>query len=140
MRMLLKHSYQVCQMLNTKKPLTLGVLNAKIFGMSEQYNFKNENVRTEMVKVLIFFILFSLSSLITLFFFLSSLILPQTSNLSFFLFSLFFLLTLVAFLSSSQPRRATSSTWCRSLLLWFFFFFFSKILWVGSAMGGFRWW
>ena len=44
------HYRQVCQnakylafdTLNTKKPLSLGVVNAKIFSMSEQYNLKYE--------------------------------------------------------------------------------------------------
>ena len=34
---------------NTKKSLLLGIINAKIFDSSEQYNLKYESVRTEMV-------------------------------------------------------------------------------------------
>ena len=30
----------------TKKPLIIGVLNVKIFGMSQQYNLKNESIWT----------------------------------------------------------------------------------------------
>ena len=63
---------------NTKKPLSSGVLNAKIFCMSKQYNLKYGSIRIRMVKVLLFF--YSLFSLLShhfiLFFF---------SHLSFFL-------------------------------------------------------
>ena len=81
---------------NTKKLLISGVLNAKIFGMNEQYNLKNESVWTEMVKnLLLFFSLFSLlSHHFILFSLLSHQSLPQTflsTYLSSFVLSLFFL-------------------------------------------------
>ena len=36
--------YLTFDTLNTKKPLSLGVLNPKIFGIDEQYNLKFESV------------------------------------------------------------------------------------------------
>ena len=64
---------------NTKKPLSWGALNTKIFYMSEHYYLKYRSIRTTIVKVLLFFYsLFSLFShhFIPFFFF---------SSLSFFL-------------------------------------------------------
>ena len=69
--------YLAFDTLNTKKSLPSGVLNTKIFGMSEQYNLKNESVRTKVVKVLLFF--YSLLSLLSHHFILFF------SRLSFFL-------------------------------------------------------
>ena len=128
-----------CQMAfgtpNPKKSLISGILNAKIFGMSEQYNLKIRSVRTKMVKFLIFFyslfsplshhfILFFLSSLIT-FLISFSLILYQPRLFSFFTlfsahsrcFSLFL---------SALPCHLLN------LISIFFFFFFFRDL-----MGGF---
>ena len=79
---------------NTKKPLSWGVLNTKIFYMSEHYYLKYRSIRTTIVRVLLFFyslfsplfhhfILFFLSSLIT-FLISFSLILYQPLLFSFF--------------------------------------------------------
>ena len=107
--------------------------------MSEQHN-KNGNF--------FFFILFSLSSflsplssLITLFFFLSSLILPHsflsTSPL-FFFHSFFFSYCFSLFLLALPCHLLDLMS--ISIAVVFFFFFFSMIWWVCSVVGGFKWW
>ena len=92
-----------------------------------------------------FFILFSLSSLFTLFFSLLSHSSSDITPLHSFLLSLFFLLNLVVFISSSQTSPSVFSSHSflhslQSLSLWFFFFFFlCSDLIPGSAVGGLRW-
>ena len=118
---------------NTKKSLTSGVLNAKIFGLSEQYNLKFGSIRIGIVKFLWFF--FSHFSLIShfsvkslpLFFSKDDPLLSQP-----LIFSSLILTAFPLFLSASLCHRSFS---------WSGFFFFFFVIWyVGSVIGGFRWW
>ena len=126
---MLNAKYLVFDTLNTKKPFSSGVLNAKIFSMSEQYNLKYGRIRTRMVKVLlVFYSLLSLLSHHFIPFFLSShssLDIPINSSL---LLSLFFLLTVVASLSSFQPRHPTpqldANLYCYGFYFSFYFYFY----------------
>ena len=125
---------------NTKKPLSWGVLNTKIFYMSEHYYLKYRSIRTTIVKVLLFFYsLFSLFSHHFIpFFFLFSLILPQTflSTHIFFFHSFFFSLLLLFSLPlnlAAPPPQPNADLCCCG------FFFFAMICWVGSTVGGLKW-
>ena len=85
-------------------------------------------------KIFMIFFPISLSSLISLsnlFLYFSQKMILSSLNLSSFLLS-----SSLLFLSSSQPHCATDL----SLEVGFFFFFFFVIWYVGSIMGGFRWW
>ena len=96
---------------------------------------------------LIFFLFSFLSPLSSLYSYLFSLILPQTSSLSilFFFHSLFFSILLflsLPFRHNPQFFLLTFllSFWSLSLWFFFYFFFFCNDLIPGSAVGGLRWW
>ena len=135
-RVSLKDSHQVCQMSNIwylthqipKSHSHKVFINAKIFDMSEQHN-KN-------CKSFIFFILFSLSSLLSHHFILFSLISHSSSyipiNLSSFLLSLFFLLSYCFSLFLSASPRHLLDLMPISIAVGFFFFFsqwFDQCVW-----------
>ena len=110
---------------NTKKPLSWGVLNTKIFYMSEHYYLKYRSIWTTMVKVLLFF--YSLFSLFSHHFipFFFSLLSYSSSDIPinpYLLLSLFFLLTVVAFLSLSTLPRHLLNLMLIFVVVGFFFF------------------
>ena len=124
---------------NTKKHLTWGVLNAKIFGIDEQCNLKFGSIWIEIVNFyFLFFIPFSLSSLspykISSSLSLKNRSLPFSFSLN---LSSFSSLTLIAplFLSASPSQCLIVPP--ISLLQWFFFFFHKWVQqWEGSNGDG----
>ena len=136
---MLNAKYLVFDTLNTKKPFSSGVLNAKIFSMSEQYNLKYGRIRTRMVKVLlVFYSLLSLLSHHFIPFFLSSLILPQTfqSTLLFFFHSFFFSLLLLLSLPFSLATPLLNLMPI-SIAMVFIFHFLFIFIFCNDLMGGF---
>ena len=125
---------------NTKKPLSWGVLNTKIFYMSEHYYLKYRSIRTTIVKVLLFFYsLFSLFSHHFIpFFFLFSLILPQTflSTHIFFFHSFFFSLLLLLSLPFSLATPLLNLMPI-SISMVFIFHFLFIFIFCNDLMGGF---